>query len=45
MSKQILNYADAPTEYIEVEGVRYAYRSLGKQSEFPLFVCSTLQEH
>jgi pimeloyl-ACP methyl ester carboxylesterase len=38
MSKQILNYADAPTEYIEVEGVRYAYRSLGMQSEVPI-VC------
>jgi len=38
MSKQILNYVAAPTEYIEVEGVRYAYRSLGNPSEVPL-VC------
>jgi pimeloyl-ACP methyl ester carboxylesterase len=38
MSKAILNYADAPTRYIDVEGVKYAYRSLGKQSEYPI-VC------
>ena len=36
MSKEISNYADTPTQYIEVEGVRYAYRSLGKQSGIPL---------
>jgi pimeloyl-ACP methyl ester carboxylesterase len=38
MSKQFFTYTDAPTEYIEVEDVRYAYRSLGKQSEIPV-VC------
>jgi len=38
MSKQILNYADAPTEYITVKGVQYAYRSLGTPSELPI-VC------
>jgi pimeloyl-ACP methyl ester carboxylesterase len=35
---QALKYEDAPTEFIEVEGVRYAYRSLGKQSDVPI-VC------
>jgi len=38
MSKQITNYTHAPTEYVEVEGVRYAYRSLGNPSGIPL-VC------
>ena len=38
MNAENLNYADAPTQYIEVEGIRYAYRSLGKQSGIPL-VC------
>ena len=38
MSSPISNYADAFTQYVEVEGIRYAYRSLGKQSELPL-VC------
>ena len=38
VSTQILKYADAPTQYIDAEGVRYAYRSLGKQSGTPL-VC------
>src|SRR5258705_1737662 len=38
MSTQILNYADAPTQYIEVDGIRYAYRSLGKQTGIPI-VC------
>jgi pimeloyl-ACP methyl ester carboxylesterase len=36
MSKQIVNYANAPTEFIEVEGISYAYRSLGKQPGVPL---------
>jgi pimeloyl-ACP methyl ester carboxylesterase len=36
MGKQIINYADAPTEFIGVEGIRYAYRSLGKQSAVPI---------
>jgi pimeloyl-ACP methyl ester carboxylesterase len=38
MNTQILNYVDTPTQYIEIENIRYAYRSLGMQSEFPL-VC------
>src|SRR5882757_6317819 len=38
MSSEILKYADAPTQYIEVDGISYAYRSLGKQSGTPL-VC------
>ena len=38
MNAEILNYADAPTQYIEVEGIRYAYRSLRKQSGIPI-VC------
>ena len=38
MNAQIINYADAPTQYIEVDGIRYAYRSLGKQTGIPI-VC------
>ncbi len=38
MNKRILNYKDAPTEYITVKGVQYAYRSLGTPSEVPI-VC------
>src|SRR6185295_13856172 len=38
MNAEILNYADAPTQYIEVDGIRYAYRSLGKQTGIPV-VC------
>lgn len=38
MSAEILQYMDAPTQYIEVDGISYAYRSLGKQSGTPL-VC------
>jgi len=38
MSTEILNYTDAPTQYIEVEGIRYAYRSLGRQTGIPV-VC------
>lgn len=38
MSKPILNYTDAPTQYIRVEGFQYAYRLLGRQSETPI-VC------
>lgn len=38
MSTPILNYADAPNQYVEVEGIRYAYRSLGKQQGIPI-VC------
>jgi pimeloyl-ACP methyl ester carboxylesterase len=36
MNNIIFNYSDAPTKYIEVEGVQYAYRSLGKQSDTPI---------
>jgi len=38
MSNQILNYADAQTEYIKVNDVPYAYRSFGVTSEVPI-VC------
>jgi pimeloyl-ACP methyl ester carboxylesterase len=38
MSTPILNYRDAPTQYIGAEGLQYAYRSLGRQSEIPI-VC------
>jgi pimeloyl-ACP methyl ester carboxylesterase len=38
MSTAILNYSDAPTQYIGAEGLQYAYRSLGRQSEIPI-VC------
>jgi pimeloyl-ACP methyl ester carboxylesterase len=38
MNTPILNYADAPTQYVEVEGIRYAYRSLGNQQGIPI-VC------
>ena len=32
------DYSDTPTKYIEAEGIRYAYRSLGKPSDIPI-VC------
>ncbi|HYV95031.1 MAG TPA: alpha/beta hydrolase [Chitinophagales bacterium] len=38
MNSQILNYADTPTQFIEVGGIAYAYRSLGMQSDVPI-VC------
>jgi hypothetical protein len=38
MNESISNYVNAPTEYIEVEGVSYAYRSLGAPSNVPM-VC------
>jgi len=38
MNETSLNYSYALTQYVEVEGIRYAYRSLGKQSETPI-VC------
>jgi len=38
MNAPMLNYADAPTQYLDVEGVNYAYRSLGKRSGIPV-VC------
>ena len=38
MSTQVLNYSDALTQYVEAEGIRYAYRSLGKQRGIPV-VC------
>jgi pimeloyl-ACP methyl ester carboxylesterase len=33
-----LTYAETPTQYVEVEGIRYAYRSFGNESGYPL-VC------
>jgi pimeloyl-ACP methyl ester carboxylesterase len=38
MSTQVMSYADAPNEYIEVGGISYAYRSVGNKSGTPL-VC------
>lgn len=38
MNKHILNYADATTEYIAVNGTNYAYRSFGNPSDVPI-VC------
>jgi pimeloyl-ACP methyl ester carboxylesterase len=38
MSIPILNYADAPTQYVEAEGIRCAYRSLGNRQGIPI-VC------
>jgi pimeloyl-ACP methyl ester carboxylesterase len=38
MNAPVLNYADAPTEYIDVEGISYAYRSLGVPAKVPI-VC------
>jgi pimeloyl-ACP methyl ester carboxylesterase len=38
MGTQTLIYAETPTQYVEAEGVHYAYRSLGKESAYPL-VC------
>lgn len=31
MSTPVLNYAAAPTQYVEIDGIRYAYRSLGRK--------------
>jgi pimeloyl-ACP methyl ester carboxylesterase len=36
MSTQVMSYADAPNEYIEVAGINYAYRSIGNKSGTPL---------
>src|SRR5882762_223793 len=38
MSTQNQKYIDTPTQYVDVEGIKYAYRSLGKESGVPL-VC------
>ena len=38
MSTSVLDYAVAPTQYVEIDGVRYAYRSLGRKEGIPL-VC------
>src|SRR5260221_12629803 len=38
MNKEILKYTDTPTNYVDVDGIRYAYRMLGKPSDIPL-VC------
>jgi pimeloyl-ACP methyl ester carboxylesterase len=33
-----MTYAETPTQYVEAEGIRYAYRSLGNEAGYPL-VC------
>ena len=38
MIDKILNYLDAPTQFVEVDNIRYAYRSLGRKSNYPI-VC------
>ncbi len=38
MNKEILKYPDTPTKYVDVDGIRYAYRMLGKHADIPL-VC------
>ncbi|GGA96170.1 alpha/beta fold hydrolase [Mucilaginibacter rubeus] len=38
MNEQVFNYVSVPTKYIEIDGIRYAYRSLGKPAEVPI-VC------
>jgi len=40
MTEEILNYLyiDTPTRFVEVNGTLYAYRSLGRSSDYPL-VC------
>ena len=38
MSSPVLNYAAAPTRYVEIDGIRFAYRSLGRKEGIPL-VC------
>ena len=38
MSKQNLDYANTPTQFVEIKGRLFAYRSLGVQTEVPL-VC------
>ncbi|MBC9914542.1 alpha/beta fold hydrolase [Chitinophaga varians] len=38
MSKEVLDYVGAPTRYIDLAGVQYAYRSIGKQTGVPI-VC------
>ena len=38
MMNKTINYSNASTQFIDVDGVSYAYRSLGKQSDVPI-VC------
>jgi pimeloyl-ACP methyl ester carboxylesterase len=38
MSTQNSKYIDTPTQYVEVDEIKYAYRSFGKESDVPL-VC------
>jgi pimeloyl-ACP methyl ester carboxylesterase len=38
MSTQNLKYIDTPTQHVEVDEIKYAYRSFGKESDVPL-VC------
>jgi len=44
MSTPVLNYAAAPTQYLEIEGIRYAYRSLGRKEGTPIVCLQHLQE-
>src|SRR5258708_34565517 len=38
MNEKSLKSPDTPTKYVDVDGIRYAYRILGKLSDIPL-VC------
>ena len=36
MSTPVLNYGAVPTQYVEIDGIRYAYRSLGRKEGIPI---------
>jgi hypothetical protein len=38
MNNSVFNHHTAPTHYIEIEGIRFAYRRFGIPSEVPI-VC------
>lgn len=38
MNEQTFNYVSVPTKYLEIDGIRYAYRTLGNPAEVPI-VC------
>jgi pimeloyl-ACP methyl ester carboxylesterase len=38
MNEQTFNYVSVPTKYLDIDGTRYAYRTLGKPAEVPI-VC------
>jgi hypothetical protein len=42
MSSPVLNYAAAPTRYVEIDGIRFAYRSLGRKEGIPIVCRITL---